>query len=469
MLRRADGFLPLILAYPLLLLAISSDWIFTPAGYIDPWVYYGYFRDFVAFKNDSFLASHYYGSRLSWLLPGFLVHHFLNPESASIILHLGVYYVAVFSLYFTLKRTVGRRGGLIGALLLGGYTFFLNSAGWDYVDGAVIAYCLLALACLTHAASGASPRTGCTAAGAAAAAMVHANVISLALCPLLGLFWLALPRICEGNRQAQAAMNPRSLPAIQAFGWFLAGAASLSLLLCFVNHFICGTWLFFLPSFRFALQSALIVNPAALPVAEWLPRARWLVLPVAAGAAVALASIAGYRRRRVLTHTGLFGALLAITFLLCLALESWGAPMLQLFYYASYLTPWLFLALAAALSPLLQGLSPAGFTRVATVCAVAFPFPLWGASLWTNLGAQFGLWLPLAVGALLMPALLPIAPSPCPVGAGAARIVCLSCAVGPVLILSIGSSQRAGLILADHVCGGGCATGHRPCRVLVLV
>jgi hypothetical protein len=413
-LARADSFLLLLLLYPLLLLAISSNWIFTLAGYIDPWVYYGYFRDLIALKNDSVLASHYYGSRLSWLLPGFLAHRFLNPEIASVVLHLGVYYVAVFSLYVTLRRAVGRRGALIAALLMGGYAFFLSAAGWDYVDGAGIAYCLLAVAFLTRAASGASPRANTLAAGAAAAAMVHANLICLVLCPLFGLYWLAMPRIRDRDPRPQGLQGPQ-IPASEipivpaawnALGFFLAGALLLTALLCVINYWICGTWLFFLPSVRFALQSADSANPWAVPVAQWLPRAKWLALPLVVLAAVAVSSLAARKRRQPLPYPGAWGALFAIACFLFVVLESAGAPVLQLSYYASYLLPWLFLALGAALSPLLGGLSTAGFAAVAIACGVAFPFPLWGVNVWNQLAAPFGLWLPLAMGALLVPALL---------------------------------------------------------------
>jgi hypothetical protein len=404
-LRRADSFLLLILLYPLLLLAISSNWIFSLGGYIDPWVYFGYFRDFIALKNDSVLASHYYGSRLSWLLPGFLAHRFLNPETASVVLHLGVYYLAVFSLYVTLRRAVGRRGALIAALLMGGYAYFLNAAGWDYVDGAGIAYCLLSIAFLTRAACGASPPANSVAAGAAAAAMVHANFVCLVLCPLLGIYWFALARIHAPDAAPPAAI-PRVPPAWKALGLALAGAASLTALLCVVNYWICGTWLFFLPSVRFVLQSVAAVNPWAVPAAQWLPGAKWLALPLVVLAAVAGPALAARIRRQPLTYAAASAALFAIVCVLFAVLESAGDPVLQLSYYASYLLPWLFLALGAALSPLLGGLSTAGFAAVGIVCGLAFPFPLWGLNVWNQLAAPFGLWLPLALGALLVPALL---------------------------------------------------------------
>jgi hypothetical protein len=403
---RIDAFLLLLLLFPLLLLVISSNWIFTPDGYVDPWVYYGYFRDLVALKNDTILGGHYYGSRLSWLLPGFVVHRFLNPVNASVVLHLSVYYVAVFSLYGTLRRTVGRRGALTASLLLGGYAYFLTATGWDYVDGAGVAYCLLALACITKAAAGASPRLACLAAGAAAAAMVHANLVCLALCPLLALYWWALLRIRAGSGAPPALADSPLRPAASALGWSLAGAALLTVLLCVINYSICGTWLFFLPSLRFAMQSAASANPWAVSAASWLPRATWLVLPLAVFVAVTGALLSARRQRCPWTYPTAFGALFAVASLMWLALESTGSPVLQLPYYASYLLPWLFLALGAALSPLLETLSAAGFAVVVLVCGVVFPLPLWGASVAGQFAAQFGLWLPLGMGALLAAALL---------------------------------------------------------------
>ncbi|MEX2301439.1 MAG: hypothetical protein WD733_10915 [Bryobacterales bacterium] len=390
----------MLVCYPLLLLAISSNWIFTPAGYIDPWVYYGYFQDLIAFKNDDFLATHYYGSRLAWILPGYGVHRLLgNPEAASIVLHLAVYYLAVLSLYFTLKGAVGRRGALLGSLLLGGYAFFLNAAGWDYVDGAGIAYCLLSLAFLTHGSGRRAASIAYLAAGAAAASMVHANLLCLIFCPLLGLYWLASVKINHGRFPSIGASSI-------ALWWFVAGASLLSFLLGLVNYWICGAWLFFLPSIRFALHSMATTNPWAVPGTQWLAHAKWLVLPAMTFVAVGVSAIAAWKRRQALAYARVFGVLFGVALLLLVGLEAAGSPMLQLFYYASYLIPWLFLTLGSALAPMFEGLTRAGFAVAAVFCLVVFPVPLWGAAVLQQVATHFGLWLPLAFGALLIPVFL---------------------------------------------------------------
>jgi hypothetical protein len=385
------------LFYPLVLLAISSNWIFTPAGYVDPWVYYGYFHDLVGFKNDAFLANHYYGSRLSWILPGYVVHRFFNPETASIVLHLAVYYLAVFALYFVLKHTAGRRGALTGSLLLGGYAFFLTAAGWDYLDGAGIAYCLLSLAFLTAAAVKGPRAIRFLSAGAAAAAMVHANLLCLVFCPLLGAYWVLVVRVLGGKL-------PSARASIAAASWFMAGAVMLSAVLAGVNYAISGAWLFFLPSIRFALQSVANANPWAETGVQWIAGAKWLVLPAGVFVSVAVSLLAAWRRRQAMTCAHVFGALFAAAFLMLLALEAAGSPMLQLSYYASYLIPWLFLTLGAVLAPMLDRLTRAGFGMAVVVCVAAFPLPLWGIGLLHKVSADFGVWLPLALALLLAPA-----------------------------------------------------------------
>src|SRR5579872_4849824 len=61
----------LVLLLPaMLVLAARPDAIFPPTDGIDPWVYFGFFRNLVDFQRDVFPGT-YYGSRLSWIIPGY--------------------------------------------------------------------------------------------------------------------------------------------------------------------------------------------------------------------------------------------------------------------------------------------------------------------------------------------------------------------------------------------------------------
>src|SRR5262249_34743869 len=154
--------------------AANSAWIFTGPGWIDPWVYFGFFRHLVEYKSVLF-PKLYYGSRLAWILPGYVAYHVFSPKVANLVLHFTFYYVAIFSLYALLKRATTSANALLVTVLLGSYSRFLAAIGWDYVDGAGIAYFLLALALVARATEK-GPRLWLLTGGAAAMAMCYTNL-----------------------------------------------------------------------------------------------------------------------------------------------------------------------------------------------------------------------------------------------------------------------------------------------------
>jgi len=95
---RSTYYVVAILLLPLVALWRHDDPLFSPLWQSDPWFYLGYFRDLVNFKRDLFPGL-YYGSRLSWILPGWLAHRILPPLFANAVLHLGVHTVATVSLF----------------------------------------------------------------------------------------------------------------------------------------------------------------------------------------------------------------------------------------------------------------------------------------------------------------------------------------------------------------------------------
>src|SRR5207248_5309215 len=227
---------PVLLVLPWLLLLADPRWVYGSL-YRDAWVYFGFFQDLPGHLRA---FPDYYGcSRLSVTLPGWLVYRLLPPVAANLALHLAVYYAAVFAVYGVFARVAGRRVGLHVAVLLGGHPFFLKAAGWDYIDGFVIAYFLLAQALLTRAADSERWRSWAFAAGVAAGAMVVANV---AFAPLLlaPAGWFVVL-----NRPA------RRRPLRLAGVWFAAGACGLVLLLGLVSGSLGGRLFFLAPSLDF--------------------------------------------------------------------------------------------------------------------------------------------------------------------------------------------------------------------------
>src|SRR6476619_4563752 len=75
----------LLAAIPIVMSIVNSEWLYTPIGYLDPWVNVGYF---LHYTDPEFGAGYYKAARLSWIIPGFLAYHVFQPIAASYLLHV---------------------------------------------------------------------------------------------------------------------------------------------------------------------------------------------------------------------------------------------------------------------------------------------------------------------------------------------------------------------------------------------
>jgi hypothetical protein len=142
----------LISVFLLLLFFINRNlFIINPyTGTIDPWLYTGYFINFESYYQTFGIL--YYGTRLSWIIPGYILYTIFPVLTANYVLHFGFFSAAVLSLYNILKQTISDRVAVFTALLFAGYVYFLIEIGWDYISGAVITFFLLTLLFLTLSA-----------------------------------------------------------------------------------------------------------------------------------------------------------------------------------------------------------------------------------------------------------------------------------------------------------------------------
>jgi hypothetical protein len=128
----------------LLWLAFGPLAVYAPVGFIDPWIYTGYFRNF------AYLLLHhgftYYVSRLPWIIPGRFAFSIASPEFASLLLCAAVVTVSGISLYWAIRWHYGQVPGILAALALITNAYFMTAAGWQYPDGAAIAYAMAAMA-----------------------------------------------------------------------------------------------------------------------------------------------------------------------------------------------------------------------------------------------------------------------------------------------------------------------------------
>ncbi|HRF98011.1 MAG TPA: hypothetical protein PLZ51_22550, partial [Aggregatilineales bacterium] len=157
----------LLLGLIILATLFNSNWAFSPlevlplyGTYNDQWSYIGTMLDlsdklnFVAdtYANHAVIQNHgYIFERFSWSIPGGIVYQTFPPIIANYLLKLAVYGMSVIGVYWALRNLFGRRTGLFAGLCLGGYAWFLRSAGWDYVDGLGIGYFLMTFALIVGA------------------------------------------------------------------------------------------------------------------------------------------------------------------------------------------------------------------------------------------------------------------------------------------------------------------------------
>jgi 4-amino-4-deoxy-L-arabinose transferase-like glycosyltransferase len=358
---KANWEILLLLLLPLLLLLINQAWIFNRTN-VDSWVYFGYFirlkQYLIAFPDA------YYGTRLSWILPGYLAYFLFSPLVANYVLHLSFYYLAILSLYFILKPSVGRRAAFLASASMGSYAFFLPAIGWTYVDGAGITYFLLTVLMLSWAARKQNWATWLVLSGVFFGALIYTNIVWLALSPAL-ITYYALTHHPRRRRKTFISVAA-----------FIVGLLAITLLLGSINHAIVGRFFFFIPSVNMAQAYAGKPNPWRIAWQEWLPKAAWLVLPliVLVGSTMTLV-LSKFRKSFKQAEAFPLQATFVVTCLIMIFLEVKAIPVLQFPVYASYLMPSMFLAIGASLKSL-ANLSNGSFALVASSSLMLLIFPL---------------------------------------------------------------------------------------------
>jgi hypothetical protein len=345
-----DPCLLLLIGLPLVILSFYRSWIITVPAYLDPWYSLGYFlhlREWVQFTPG------YYGSsRIACWLVGAAAYALAPPLAANYVLRLAYWWLAVLSLYFILKQLLGRKTATLAALLLGTYWHFLQEVGWNYVDGTGIAYYLAALLLVTVAARSAYRRTALVAAGACYVAGINTNLFLLTTAPLLVIYYVGLNWGIGKKRWGADLL-------VFGLGWALALGA-----LNAVYWSLTGSWTAFWSQLEMAWiiyshqgSTLTMLGYDVPPISQWLPEAHWLKVPIA----VFIASLAclayavwrpTFRNRTVL----LLQALYVVQFLGMVLLQSRGRVLI-LSWYASYLIPHMFLAIACLLFVVARSLS----------------------------------------------------------------------------------------------------------------
>lgn len=386
----SSAFTGALAALPLALLAINNSWVFGRIGYTDPWIYSGYhLHPEVLFRN---LPDVYYGTRMPWIALGWAVHRLWAPEVAQYVLRLALFYVATFSLFWTIDLIFrNKAAAFAAACLLGANSWFLWAIGWDYVDGPSIACLLLSFAGIAGTALGSRWRAAAILWGVATALTLNVFIMLVVFLPLEILAFVLLSR--NGPRRV----------SLSAAGLFGLGFLAANIAMALMSVGLGGRILFFLPQIAAAWQVSENRELWYAPWGEWLGSASWLILPaIALTAGVVVTAI--YRRRifagpeELRSGSGsafpaqVFAATLicAVAALGFAVMEAAHYYVLEIWYRANSLWPVVFIALGACIAAASADWPPASrfFLAVATPVVCLAP--------WT-LGAM-GIRLPLPIG-----------------------------------------------------------------------
>ncbi len=321
----------IIMATPWLILAVHPNLFINPNTniWIDSWVNTGFFLSLP--EHLTRWGGTYYSTRLSWLLPGFVVHQLLSPLSANYVLHVGFFYALLFSLYALVAAGVNRTAALLVTLLVAWDPELLASMSWDYVDGAVITYFVVTLLCLEKAAA-INARWWAWAAGAGAglACLVTANLVGGTLWPVCGLFLLLRVGVARWRRML-AVLAVSAATALMVFVVF-----------GFANQQLGGRFIFLAASFTYARERMWLPSPWEAQGA-WLGGAMFLVLPAVAALGAVLAFL---RRSPTLAFAGAVQLTLLAAVVWWMIHSALWTHSIHIWYYTSYLIPLALLALA---------------------------------------------------------------------------------------------------------------------------
>jgi hypothetical protein len=329
---------------PLVLLAAGNDAFgFDLPGNLDSSVYLGYFWHYPEHLWVFDDNSNYKISRLPWILPGFVAHSMAGPIAASYVLAYLSLTTGALALYLLVKESFDDSGSAaVVGVAWACCTWAHGNGGWNYQVLIAAGYYLLACWLMVRAARAPS-RGPALMAGVLLAAAIHTHLFFVAFVPLVAMmFAAAVPH-------DEARLFSRS---VRAGMLVIAGGLALTMVLGAINGATGGDWLFFVPQVEQALKLA---RPDQEywwrgNVEQWLPTARYLVIPLAlliAGLTVPLSNHRNRGRRLSLTFVALAWVSLGI---MCFFQFVRRQTALEPSYMAFALYPHAFACLGAVLS-----------------------------------------------------------------------------------------------------------------------
>lgn len=310
---RFDRFLAVPLIGPVLLLAAgNANFMFDGPGWIDAFGMVGRFWHY-ADHNPRF--EEYQGSRLPWILPGFVLHHLFNAATASYILHTTNLVASSLAVYLIVRDTLcDRPVAAVTAAAWATYPAIHGSGGWNYHVAAAATYYLWGVWMLARSTGSAHRKAWLLGSGAMLVSAVHTHTVFAGFLPIAALLYI--PTLLDRDRQRWRA-------GAAVAGYASAGALGATLILGAIDKITGGRWLFFLPQVEYTLRFVGVGNRWFVQAADWMPTASYLVIPCLALIATVPWLVAVARRRAFTTIESRLALVLVTQHVLAFALMSY--------------------------------------------------------------------------------------------------------------------------------------------------
>jgi len=357
----------LIAILPLLLFIVNRNiFVINPfIGRIDPFVYTGFFLNFESLFH--MFGVTYYGARLSWVIPGYVLYHSLAPIIANYVLHFAFYYAALFSCYYILKNTLTERVALFCTILTGTYVYLLIEMGRDYVAFPVITFFLLTLVFLMFSTGMGSRKFFLFPAGICFVLMVYANLFAVVFTPTVIAFYLV-------------ALNVRAKKiTFKNIFLLLSGGLLAAFLMEIFSYLHSGNFLVVLKQVEIGNYYLNRSNPWYLPMDQWIFTAGVMyLLPI-----LVIIGCIFYLYIRKINATkkwNNFTQFFVINYLwissMLIGLQIMGNPVLQFSYYSCYLILPMFFAIGVICSDILDVIPKKQFYLliVLEICILVLPY-----------------------------------------------------------------------------------------------
>jgi hypothetical protein len=280
-----------LVLFSIILALLYNAWMFTPAGYLDPWYYVGYGYTFDDRKFAGHLkGEHYKLSRILWIFLQYIVRKFFSPLSVTYIVQYFCLWLGTFSVYFTIRRLLGHVPAFIAAVFLCIYQPFLGSGGADYHNTLVGPLYALSFLILTIAAQKEKRALmwlvlfGCVYGMTA-----HTLILYVNFAPIMLIHFYAVRKVfCKEN-----------ISLIKFLAATLLGFALATVILGLLSTAYGYRFLFFLPQLNLTstfLYGGWATSPWWKPWSEWVLDAYWLG-PLTAMMLFSLGSLLFHRKK----------------------------------------------------------------------------------------------------------------------------------------------------------------------------